>query len=1646
MTQFHQWTKGIATALVLGLAACGGGNSDKPDDDSAILRDGELVPRDRATRRAAERRDEARQKAIEDAEADFSYFRYRIDVSETQPKACFVFSKPLDPETDYSPYVEFRPAFRAALSVEGRELCVGGLDFGEERVAVLKSGLPAAEGGKVLGEGEEVPISFEDRPAYVGFKGNGIILPRLDADGLPVETVNVDQVRITVSRVNDRVLYEKTLDQGETAEQGRRAYLWGDRRADDVSVEIWSGTMNVTRAQNAPVVTVFPISDVVGELDAGAYFVSIEDARDLGEGSGPPASAVRWIMITDLALTAYQGSQGLDVTLRSLQTGQALSGAKVQLIARNNDVLGESQSGADGRVRFDAPLTAGTGNNRPRMVMAFGANGDLAVLDLDRSPVDLTSEETGGRYVRSNVDVYAYTDRGIYRPGETVHLTNLIRTRNGVSVTDRSGSLVIRRPNGLEAERVRFEQSPGGAIELSYDLARSAARGNWIAELEIDGMGTVGSTRFSVEDFVPQRIRVSLEGDTDTPLKSGEARTVTADARFLYGAPGSALTVQSVARIGVDPSPFEKFKGFRFGQDSFNERIIELQDQTTDGAGKATLRINPESSGTITAGQPLRVNAVVNVLEPGGRPVSDSIRIPYRPDELYLGIKAANEWQPEGEPRKFELAAISADGEAVARQMSWKVIQVVYHYDWYREGGEWRWRRSRNVNTVNEGVERTQNSATSTITLEGLDYGSYELIVTSGNRTATQNFYIGWGGWDNGDGVEAPDRVQVNAPGEPASVGREVQLAITPPYDGVAEITVATDRVLSTTTREVSKAGSRISLPVSKDWGEGAYVMVTVYSPRDPVLAAKPRRALGVTYVPLDLSPRTFNLTINAPEVTRPRGERLITVDIENGPKEPVFLTLSAVDEGILQLTKFSSPDAPEHYFGKKALGVSLYDDYGRLLDPNLGLPSEVRTGGDQLGGEGLSVVPTKSVALYSGIVSVGRSGKAQVRFDVPDFNGELRLMAVAWSDNGLGSADASMIVRDPVPAELVLPRFLAPGDEAYATASVDNVEGDAGAYNLSLASAGGVDTTAAELSRTLQKGQRADEALRLEAGEEGISTLTLNVDGPSGFAIDREYQIQTRSAFLPVSRVSRSIMEPGEVFTVDPNIFDGLQAGSLSMNVSFSSLPVDAGALYASLARYPYGCTEQTVSRVMPLLYAEQLVDLGNEEARDDGARTRVQEAINTLLNRQSADGAFGLWRESDRYASPWLGAYTTDFLYRAKEAGYAVPQEALNRAYSALQNVAQGDAWRVYGYNTDVWESRWHNDTQDLLMQRASAYALYVLAKAGKADISRLRYLHDRDLNAISSPLARAHLAAGLAHMGDRARAASAFDAAIKALGYENKGDYYQTPRRDLAGIFALAAEVGFNDLLTSLSERLGADLPDPQDLTTQEKAFLLLAVEEMVGDEGGVSIDAEGLGRGNDNEERYLLTEAQATGEVSFTLGGDKPLFRTVIARGTPATPPPAISENLSITKTYHTLGGRGANLGQVSQGDQFVVLIKINPGERRTNPLIVADLLPAGFEIETVLRPGDGRSGNGAFSWAGNIDQPNTAEARDDRYVAAIDVREDNVTIGYLVRAVTPGDYVLPGVTAEDMYRPAVQARSGASRVTIAESGQGASGRP
>lgn len=1559
----------------------------------------------------------------------FEYLRFGVNPQATTPELCLNFSAPLDPDTDYSAYAAVDEP--VAYQVSGARLCLGGLSYGQERTLTLRAGLPSADGRSLATE-EVVTLSFDDMPPHVGFSGDGVILPRLDSDGLAIETVNVNTVAVDIVRVNDRALVFRELGAGYSAASGE--WYWGNSTEEpgDLGSRVFSGRMDTQGPLNARQVTVLPLEETLGALEPGAYYVELKDAEAVDRLDQRPARAGRWLIVTDLAFTAYRGETGLDVVVRSLQTAQPQAGVEVQLIARSNEVLSTARTNRQGRVRFDAPLLAGQEADAPALLTAYGASEDFALLDLRRAPVDLSDEPVSGRNRPSLVDGYLYLDRGIYRPGEQIEATALLRDDQGQALTDRSGAWVLYQPNGLEQARLGFDNAPdAGGISQRFDLPQTAARGSWRLVVELDGVGVVASTTLQVEDFVPQRVALDLRVD-EAPILAGETRDIAAYARFLYGAPGAGLPLEGTARVQREPNPFPEHDGYRFGRhdDPFAEQILSLSPTVADGEGAAVLTLEPGPAGE-RASYPLRLRTVVRVQEPGGRAVADDVRLPFRPRDSYWGIRPGFEGRAERRSEAaFEVLAVDALGALIAGEAQWRLVRKDYQYDWYRTGGRWRWRRTERVVPISSGLIALEGERAAEIETPPLDWGDYALILSvDGLDVASTQFWVGWRGKTR-DGVQAPDQVRVAGP-DSVSVGETAELTLQAPYAGLAEVVIATDKVIETLQIAVPEGGTTLSVPVTEDWGAGAYVMVSVYSPRSASQQPLPRRAVGVSYVPVDMSERTYELSLQAPDVIEPNQPVTVGVQAVNGPAgETGWVTLAAVDEGVLLLTGFASPDPMQVLNGKPRLDVALYDDYGRLLDPNQGAAAPVRSGGDQIGGAGLSVVPTQTVALFSGPVQLDGNGEADIIFDLPDFNGELRLMAVAWSQSGLGAVSQPMTVRDDVPAELILPRFLAPGDQAQASLTLDNVAGEGGQYLAQVTTAGAVSAETDARSIDLAEGERVDSRLAISGETVGLGEFDLSVSGPGGFTAQSIYPIEVRSAFWPVAQLDQIVLEPGASFTPDPEALSGFVPGSGLLQVSSAASPIDAAALYQSLYNYPYACTEQLVSRTAPLLYAGQLTALAGEDG-PDGASGLIQSTIETLLARQSADGAFGLWRVGDQNASIWLGAYTADFLSRAAAEGHPVPRAALDRALNALIPVAAGEHWRAAGYRTYA-HSYYSSDTDQRLADRSAAYALYVLARNGRADRSRLRYMHDERLYQLESPLARAQIGAALANMGDRARAASAFQAAIEALGYSNEGDWYQTPARDLAGVIALAVEAGQADLLPNLMQRQLRDVRDPERLTTQEKAFLIFAARAFAGDASEVPVQYSGEA---DRPETLVFDDAALAEAGTLTNSGDRPVYVSVMARGAPVAPPAPIDENLRLEKTITDLLGRSVDLSQVRQGDRLLISLVMRPQRQAYASYILADLLPAGFEIEAVVTPEEAGP-QGVFNHLGDLSRPQIAEARDDRFVAAIDASSDDVVrLAYLVRAVTPGQFVLPGAVSEDMYRTDVFARTASGQVII-----------
>jgi alpha-2-macroglobulin len=1588
----------------------------------------------------------------------FTVWRDKLNVAGNAPRACLQMTKALDPSKSYGDYVLISPDLPTppAVTVNGDELCVSGFGFSDRRITLLK-GLPA-KSGETLEANISRDFSFGEKPPYVGFAGNGVILPREDADGVAVETVNVSNLAFEVWRIADRNLVRKSIAAPSPTAEGDWADDWGDDSPDDEGSVIWKGDVKVRAGNGERVTTVFPLGSVLKELKPGAYVIKVRDAsggRDKLEDDHP-AQARRWILFTDMALTTYSGSKGLDVVVRSLGSAHAMSGVNVTLVAQNGEELARAKSDGSGRVSFAKTLLKGTGALTPKMVMAYGPDSDFTALDINSSPMDLSNkgvggrqdeDATGGRSGPEDVDGFLYTDRGIYRPGENVHLVALVRDAESLAVKERKGSLVLYRPSGVEAYRFGFAKTPEGFAGADIVLPKTAPRGQWRAELRFEGSEDAsGSTSFAVEDFAPQRLGVDIKAESERPLMGeAEVRPVRVNARFLYGATGSGLQVTGEARLRADPNPFPAYKDYRFGNEvtPFAEKYIDLPETTTDANGDALYPFAASQAGDTD--QPVVALVTSSVFEPGGRPVRESETLRIRTRALYLGAKIENGPDaPNGNPQLvFNVIGVNAKGEKVAaNNVRVKLISENVRYDWYQADGKWRWRRTTQDVVVSDKV-MALNANTGGNFTKNLEWGDYRLEIEAPDQKAKTvvRFASGWG--QAASDVETPDFVRLSTGTRAYVQGDTVALTIKAPYRGEAQIAVATDKLIDLKTVSVGEGGTTIRLNTNAAWGGGAYIMVSVIQPRDPVDASKPRRAMGLVYVPLD--PKSRKLTVdldlkNVPQ--KPVSDKAgayIEVPIKVGNMrfgERAHVSLAVVDQGIVNLTKFKAPDPSSWYFGKKALGVEYRDDYGRLLDPNLGAPAALNYGGDQLGGEGLSTTPIKTVALWSGIVETGLDGKSKIRLPIPKFSGELKVMAVAWTDGAVGSASDKLIVREPVVTQLDLPRFMAPGDKALATLEVHNVDGKPDLYSVVVTGLKGIFVNISKMLQ-LKVGERVAQTIPVDAPQTaGVGSVHVAVKS-GGYAFEDDYDIETRNGWGTTTKLYTEQQQPNAAFTPPGWLLDGYQPGSVRVQVSYSPFKgIDPGPIAAHLSRYPYGCTEQITSAAYPWVYVSGSL---TDEKQAKRADWMLKQAVSKILDRQAADGAFGLWRAGDGEADGWLGAYATDFLIEAQRQGAFVPKDAMDKALNGMRQISKPEGTSYISYRRDVpdywyffnWTAK---DVSDSMRSRASAYALYVLAKAGSGDLARLRWYLDVQFAKEKSPLARAQIAAALARMGDKARARLGFQKAIETLGYKEDYNWYQSPLRDLSGVIALAYESGFNDIGQNLAKRLETEIKNPDDLNTQEQAQLLRAASFMLKASGPLNVEQSGAypisAKGT-----LLRYDVGSLSKSKFINRGSGPVWRTVSVTGAPLNSPPAEMRGFSVDKVYYSMQGARLDPSHIVQGQKVIVAISGRSSLSQTRPTVIDDALPAGLEIEMLLSNEDTKSG--PFSFVGTLTSTLAQEARDDRYIAAINTSSSNgFAVAYIARAVTQGDYYLPGVEVKDFYRADLSARTAGSRMQVA----------
>ena len=592
------------------------------------------------------------------------------------------------------------------------------------------------------------------------------------------------------------------------------------------------------------------------------------------------------------------------------------------------------------------------------------------------------------------------------------------------------------------------------------------------------------------------------------------------------------------------------------------------------------------------------------------------------------------------------------------------------------------------------------------------------------------------------------------------------------------------------------------------------------------------------------------------------------------------------------------------------------------------------------------------------------------------------------------------------------LPRFLNVGDRSEIHVDIDNVEGDTGEYKLDLDIHGPLSADADAMTKTvrLDPHQRKSLAMSIAAAGIGVAELDLRLTGPKT-DLTQHFRLGINSGAPDSYRRTVTPLPGGGSQTILGDLLADFIPGTGSIAISASPFgALDAPALLAALQRYPYGCSEQTVSVAMPLLYVNRLASIEHLGV-DPDLDGRINQAIERELNRQSASGAFGMWSADSNDEDPWLDAFVTDFLTRARERNFAVPSQAFEQALDRLRNAVVNAP----------------EPTKD--NAAAIAYALYVLARNGRPVIGDLRYLTDAKLEAFTSPLAKAQLAAALAMLGDEPRAAAAFGASLKALDAERDGEArsdYGSRLRDAAAVLALVAEAKLGNEGDAVA-RVGAVLDQARAersfLSTQEMNWMTLAAEGLAEHASLARFRVDGEAVTGALYRRWS-GPALAGQSIVIANAGQAPAQLVVSVSGAPIEPDPAAANGYAIERSFYKLDGTKLDaLQSMSQNERVVVSLKVTEAQARAARLLVVDRLPAGLEIDNPALV-DGGSVE-AFSWLSKDVEPVHTEYRDDRFVAAFDRAQGQsafITMAYVVRAVAPGRYIYPPATAEDMYDP------------------------
>ncbi len=1560
-----------------------------------------------------------------------------VDVSEVQLEGASAlsvsFSVPLEPEQDFAGRLHLVDSKSGKLdgawelSDNLMELRLRHLEPRRKLVLTVDAGLRAVNGEELAAEYVS-RLQTRDLQASVGFASRGSLLPTRLAEGLPVIALNVDQVNVEFFRIKPQAL------PAFLGQWGRSSNLdtWEAQQLLPMAELVYGGRFDLAPARNTRETLLLPIAGLAPLQQPGVYLAVMRAA-----GSYSYSQPATLFTLSDIGLSAHRYRNRLDVFTQALAGGAALAEVELQLLDDQGRLLAAGKTDSAGHAEL--PLAA------KAEVLLAQLGEQTSLLRLNGPALDLAEFDIAGPQAHP-LQFFVFGPRDLYRPGETVLLNALLRDADGHAVKAQPVHVEVRRPDEQVSRKFVWQADDSGLYQYQLQLAEEAPTGRWQLLFDL-GDGTPQLYEFSVEDFLPERLALELKG-SKVPFKPGDSARFEVSGRYLYGAPAAGNRLSGQLYVRPLREAVASLPGYQFGSVTEEElsQDIELDETSLDQQGQASLNIDSRWAG---AKSPLKLILQASLQESGGRPITRRLVQPVWPAERLPGVRGLfdGEQVDADSLAEFEvLVADAAGNKLAAEQLSVRLVRERRDYYWnFSASDGWSHNYNEKFLTLNEETLKVAAGGTAKISFP-VEWGPYrvEVIDAQTGLLSSLRFWAGYRWQDNADGgAVRPDQVKLALDKPAYGDGETARVTVTPPAAGNGYLLVeSSDGPLWWQAIEVPAEGKTFEVPLARDWARhDLYVSALVIRPGERKGNATPKRAVGLLHLPLQRAPRQLVLSLTAAEKMRPNQALKVKVRARNADgsvAEAVQVLVAAVDVGILNITDYATPDPFASLFGRKAYGADQLDVYGQLIEAGQGRVAKLAFGGDAAlaGGGKRPDTSVRIVALQSQPLRLNAQGEGEVSLDIPDFNGELRLMAQAWSDERYGMAEGKTLVAAPLIAELSAPRFLAGGDQTSLALDLSNLSGQAQQLKVQLSAEGQLNLTQPSDATAVSLADGARTILRIPVralggygqGRVKVSVQGLALPDEQLPPFSREWTLGVRPAYPAQLQHFRAVLKE-QTWSLPAGVLEAFEPAGLEARLAISSRPpLNLGEQIRALQAYPYGCLEQTTSGLYPSLYADaaSLKRLGLEGEPDAQRRRAIELGIERLLSMQRHNGSFGLWG-ADGDEEYWLSAYVSDFLLRAREQGFGVPAEALKKASERLLRYVQERNLIEIDYSDNANHSRF----------AVQAYAAYVLARSQQAPLGALRSLYERRADALSG-LPLVHLAVALQKMGDQPRAD---DALAAGLARSREGDNwladYGSPLRDQALILALLEE---HELAAgSREDRLFAladEVAGQQWLSTQERNALYLAGRKLL--DKPESNWRASLNSGafqfelSNRQPGFKLDASQLAAPLTIGNPGSEPLYQQLTLSGYPAKAPAAGGENLSIYREYLGMDGSPLDLAALKSGELVLVHLAVAAKERVPDALVV-DLLPAGLELENQNLAQSAASLEDASSavqeWQKSMANARIKhqEFRGDRYVAALDVSAHETShLLYLARAVTPGSYRVPPPQVESMYRPNWQA--------------------